>query len=146
VLLPTSLAMPLTLLSLWEAGKIPAILNFSTGAATMLACAQLAGIKQIITSKLFLERARLNLKALEEAGIELIYLEDVRAKISRADRMRALRRVVFNPQSAIRSGGGVSPLNQGRDGPATLPNPQLSYGSTALPGALEASPYCTTIL
>ncbi len=70
VLLPASLAMPLTLLSLWEAGRIPAILNFSTGSATMLACAQLAGIKQIITSKLFLERARLNLKPLEEAGIE----------------------------------------------------------------------------
>ena len=144
VLLPTSLAMPLTLLSLWEAGKIPAILNFSTGAATMLACAQLAGIKQIITSKLFLERARLNLKALEEAGIELIYLEDVRAKISRADRMRALRRVVFNPQSAIRSGGGVSPLNQGRDGPATLPNPQsdvalvlFTSGSEGMPKGVE---------
>jgi ATP-dependent DNA helicase RecG len=28
------------------------------------------------------------------------------------------------PQSATQSGSGVSPLNQGRDGPATLPNPQ----------------------
>jgi ATP-dependent helicase HrpB len=30
------------------------------------------------------------------------------------------------------SGGGVSPLNQGRDGPATLPNPQSALSSVAL--------------
>jgi acyl-[acyl-carrier-protein]-phospholipid O-acyltransferase/long-chain-fatty-acid--[acyl-carrier-protein] ligase len=101
VLLPTSIAMPMTLLSLWETGRIPAILNFSTGIAAMLVCAQLAGVKQIITSKLFLERARLNLKALEEAGMELIYLEEIRARISRADRIRALLRVVFRPQSLV---------------------------------------------
>jgi acyl-[acyl-carrier-protein]-phospholipid O-acyltransferase/long-chain-fatty-acid--[acyl-carrier-protein] ligase len=53
VMLPTSLAMPVTLLSLWRVGKVPAILNFSTGIPTMLACAQLAGLKQIITSKHF---------------------------------------------------------------------------------------------
>jgi acyl-[acyl-carrier-protein]-phospholipid O-acyltransferase/long-chain-fatty-acid--[acyl-carrier-protein] ligase len=113
VLLPTSIAMPLTLFSLWEAGTIPAILNFSTGIAATLASAQLAGVKQIITSKLFLERARLNLKALEDAGIELLYLEDIRARISRADRIRALLRAVFRPQSLV-------------------PNPQSAIGQVAL--------------
>ncbi len=101
VLLPSSLAMPVTLLSLWRAQKIPAILNFSTGVATMLACAQLAGLKQIITSKTFLERARLNLQVLQDAGLELLYLEDIRAKISRAAQFRSLLRVVFRPQSLI---------------------------------------------
>jgi acyl-[acyl-carrier-protein]-phospholipid O-acyltransferase/long-chain-fatty-acid--[acyl-carrier-protein] ligase len=99
VLLPGSLAMPVTLLSLWRVEKIPTILNFSAGVATMLACAQLAGLTQIITSKTFLERARLNLRAVEEAGIELLYLEDIRARISRADQIRSLLRVVFHPQS-----------------------------------------------
>ena len=83
-MLPTSLAMPVTTLSLWAAEKIPAIFNFSTGIPTMLACAQLAGVKQIITSKTFLERARLNVQPMKDAGIEFIYLEDVRAGISRA--------------------------------------------------------------
>jgi acyl-[acyl-carrier-protein]-phospholipid O-acyltransferase/long-chain-fatty-acid--[acyl-carrier-protein] ligase len=101
VMLPSSVAMPVTLLSLWRAEKIPAILNFSTGVSTMLACAQLAGLKQIITSKAFLERARLNIQVLREAGIEFIYLEDVRAKISRADQIRSLLRVAFNAQSLI---------------------------------------------
>jgi acyl-[acyl-carrier-protein]-phospholipid O-acyltransferase/long-chain-fatty-acid--[acyl-carrier-protein] ligase len=139
VLLPTSIAMPLTLFSLWEAGTIPAILNFSTGIAAMLASAQLAGVKQIITSKLFLERARLNLKALEEAGIELLYLEDIRARISRADRIRALWRVVFrpqslvpNPQSAISSHYSEvrNPKSEVRE--SATRNPQSAIGQVAL--------------
>jgi acyl-[acyl-carrier-protein]-phospholipid O-acyltransferase/long-chain-fatty-acid--[acyl-carrier-protein] ligase len=101
VMLPTSLVMPVTLLSLWRAEKIPAILNFSTGASTMLACAQLAGLKQIITSKTFLERAKLNIQAMQDAGIEFIYLEEVRAKISRSQQLCSLLRMSFNPQSAI---------------------------------------------
>ena len=49
----------------------------------MLACAQLAGVKHIITSRTFLERARLNVQPMADAGIAFIYLEDVRARISR---------------------------------------------------------------
>jgi len=102
VLLPTSLAMPVTLLSLWRAERVPAILNFSTGVSAMLACAQLAGLKQVVTSKTFLERARLNIQQMQDAGIEFVYLEDVRAKISRWQQWGALLRISFNPPSAIR--------------------------------------------
>jgi acyl-[acyl-carrier-protein]-phospholipid O-acyltransferase/long-chain-fatty-acid--[acyl-carrier-protein] ligase len=114
VMLPTSLAMPLTLLSLWRVGKVPAILNFSTGIPVMLACARLAGLQQIITSKTFLEKARLNLQPMKDAGIEFLYLEDIRAKISRADQFLSLLRVVFNlqsanPQSAIRNPQSENP-------------------------------------
>ncbi|MGA3181234.1 MAG: AMP-binding protein [Verrucomicrobiota bacterium] len=101
VLLPTSVAMPLTLFSLWAAEKIPAILNFSTGIATMLACAQLAGLKQIITSKAFLERARLNVQPMIDAGIEFIYLEEVRAKIPRRRKLQSLLRVCLAPGSMV---------------------------------------------
>jgi len=96
VMLPTSLAMPVTLLSLWRAEKVPAILNFSTGIPTMIACAQLAELKQIITSKTFVEKAKLNLQTMKDAGFEFIYLEDVRASISGVDKFQALLRVIFN--------------------------------------------------
>jgi len=101
VMLPTALAMPVTLLSLWAAEKIPVILNFSTGIPTMLACAQLAGLKQIITSKLFLEKARLNVQPMRDAGIEFIYLEEVRAKISRWRQLQSLLRVSLVPGSVV---------------------------------------------
>ena len=78
VLLPNINAVPVLMLSLWRLGKIPAILNFSTGPAVMLACSQLAGLKQIITSRAFLERAKLNIAPLTDAGVEILYLEDLR--------------------------------------------------------------------
>jgi acyl-[acyl-carrier-protein]-phospholipid O-acyltransferase / long-chain-fatty-acid--[acyl-carrier-protein] ligase len=101
VMLPASLAVPVTILSLWAVGRVPAIFNFSTGVPTMLACAQLAGVKQIITSKLFLERAKLNLQAMKDAGIEFILLEEVRARITGGQRFASLLRVLFNPSSLV---------------------------------------------
>ena len=102
VLLPNVTATPITLLGLWMMGKVPALLNYSTGPTTMLACLRLAGLKQIITSRSFLERARLNLAPLTEAGIQFIYLEDVRQKISARNKIAAVFRARFNPRSTIR--------------------------------------------
>jgi acyl-[acyl-carrier-protein]-phospholipid O-acyltransferase/long-chain-fatty-acid--[acyl-carrier-protein] ligase len=82
VLLPNVTSMPTTLLSLWSLNKVPAILNYTTGATIMLTCSELAGLKQIVTSRVFLKRFRLDPEPLTAAGIELIYLEDVRERIS----------------------------------------------------------------
>ena len=101
VLLPNVVATPVTLLSLWGLGKVPALLNYSTGPATMLACAELAGLKQIITSRSFLARAKLKLEPLTEAGIQLIDIEEVRTRISVLQRIARLLRITFNPRSAI---------------------------------------------
>jgi acyl-[acyl-carrier-protein]-phospholipid O-acyltransferase/long-chain-fatty-acid--[acyl-carrier-protein] ligase len=90
VLLPNVNAAPVTLLSLWSLGKTPAILNYSTGPAIMLTCAQLAGLKQVITSRAFIEKAKLKLEPLTAAGIELLYLEDVRPRISPLAKLAAL--------------------------------------------------------
>ena len=90
VLLPNLNATPLVLLALWSIGKIPAILNFSTGPTTLAACAQLAGLRQVITSRAFLEKARLDVRQLRENGVELVYLEDLRATISAWNKIAAL--------------------------------------------------------
>jgi acyl-[acyl-carrier-protein]-phospholipid O-acyltransferase/long-chain-fatty-acid--[acyl-carrier-protein] ligase len=90
VLLPNVNAMPVVVLSLWAAGRVPAILNYSTGMQIMLACAELAGLKQIITSRTFLARAKINAAPLTAAGIELIYIEDVRKTITSGQRIAAM--------------------------------------------------------
>jgi acyl-[acyl-carrier-protein]-phospholipid O-acyltransferase/long-chain-fatty-acid--[acyl-carrier-protein] ligase len=105
ILLPNVNALPVLLLSLWHLGRTPAILNFSTGTATMLACAQLAGLKQIITSRAFLERARLQVGPLTEAGIQFIYLEDVRAGISSGQKFSSLLKMTWDPNSLARNSG-----------------------------------------
>lgn len=96
VLLPNENATPVVLLSLWTLDKEAAIFNYSTGPAIMLSCAQLAGVKQIITSRAFLERAKLDVSALSEAGIDFVYLEDIRARISGSAKLRALLKQTFS--------------------------------------------------
>jgi acyl-[acyl-carrier-protein]-phospholipid O-acyltransferase/long-chain-fatty-acid--[acyl-carrier-protein] ligase len=97
VLLPNVNGMPVTILSLWGAGKTPAILNYSTGPTILLASTRLAGLKQVITSRAFLAKASLDISAMEGAGIELVYLEDVRSQISATKKWRALARNYIRP-------------------------------------------------
>jgi acyl-[acyl-carrier-protein]-phospholipid O-acyltransferase/long-chain-fatty-acid--[acyl-carrier-protein] ligase len=83
---------------------VPALLNFSTGIPVMLVCAQLAGLKHIITSRQFLAKARLDLAPLEAAGIGLIYLEDVSPAISGFAKFAALVRHTVAPGAGLRAG------------------------------------------
>jgi acyl-[acyl-carrier-protein]-phospholipid O-acyltransferase/long-chain-fatty-acid--[acyl-carrier-protein] ligase len=105
VLLPNVNAMPVVLLSLWAANKIPAILNYTTGPTILQACARLAGLKWIITSRAFLERAKLDVSGLRKAGVEFLFLEEVRARVTTAQTLSALvatvlrRPILASPQS-----------------------------------------------
>jgi acyl-[acyl-carrier-protein]-phospholipid O-acyltransferase/long-chain-fatty-acid--[acyl-carrier-protein] ligase len=103
LLLPNVNATPVVTLALWRLGKVPALLNFSAGVPTMLACGELAGLKHVITSRAFLERARINGAEFAKAGVKLIYLEDVRASISGGQKLLTLLRHVFHLSSAIGS-------------------------------------------
>ncbi len=101
VLLPNVNALPLVLCSLWSTAKIPCVLNYTTGPAILLSCARLAGLKQVITSKGFVSRAKLNLEPLQSAGIEVVFLEDVRAGITKGKKLWALIRQLLNPHLAL---------------------------------------------
>jgi acyl-[acyl-carrier-protein]-phospholipid O-acyltransferase/long-chain-fatty-acid--[acyl-carrier-protein] ligase len=103
LLLPNVNATPVAILALWSLGKVPAVMNFSSGTPTMLACVELAGLKCIVTSHVFLERAKINADDFVKAGISLIYLEDVRAGIGGSRKFITLLRHVFSPHSALHS-------------------------------------------
>jgi len=77
VLLPNLNVTPVVLMALWRLDKVPAVLNFSTGPAVMVACCRLAGMRHVITSRAFVTKAKLDVKPLEEAGVEVLYLEDL---------------------------------------------------------------------
>ena len=108
LLLPNVNATPAALLALWCLGKVPAVLNFSSGTPTMLACAELAGLKQIVTSRAFLERTKINADPFLKAGIGLVYLEDLRAGITVPRKVLTLLRHRFHLSSASQGSPAAS--------------------------------------
>jgi acyl-[acyl-carrier-protein]-phospholipid O-acyltransferase/long-chain-fatty-acid--[acyl-carrier-protein] ligase len=57
----------------------------------------LAGLKIIISSRSFLERAKIDVKPFESAGIQIVLLEDLRARISGGQKFFALLKQYLSP-------------------------------------------------
>ena len=83
VMLPNANGAAATLLGVMSAGRVPAMINFTAGAANILAACTAAEVRTIVTSRGFVERARLDklVDTLAEA-VRVIYLEDVRETVS----------------------------------------------------------------
>lgn len=128
VLLPNINGTVAVLLSLWSQGRVPAILNFSTGMAAMLRCAQVAGLKQIITSRQFLQRAKIPIEPWKQAGIKLVFIEDVRAGIHWTGKLVGMIRSRIGPDI---SDAALKP-----EDPAVL---LFTSGSEGEPKAVELS-------
>ncbi len=97
VLLPNVTATPIVLLGLWAENKVPALLNYSSGVPTMVTCAQVAGIRRIVTSRRLVDRGNLDLERCIAAGIEFIFLEDERRHISATRKMFAFIQQKIQP-------------------------------------------------
>ncbi len=91
VMLPTSNAGVVTMLAVASAGRVPAMINFSAGAANILAACRAAEVDTILTSRTFVEKGRFeHLMAQLEKQLRIIYLEDIRATIGPLDKLRGL--------------------------------------------------------
>lgn len=91
VLLPNTTKTLCVVLGLQLYGRIPAMLNYSVGAKGMLSACQTAQIKTVLTSRRFIELAKLTHEAEAlEKQLQLIYLEDIAAGFSVLDKLTAL--------------------------------------------------------
>jgi acyl-[acyl-carrier-protein]-phospholipid O-acyltransferase/long-chain-fatty-acid--[acyl-carrier-protein] ligase len=70
-------------------------LNYSAGSGGLLKCARLAGLKRIITSRTFIHRLCLDPAPFEAAGIQWVFLEEVRAGITGGEKLAAWLRGLF---------------------------------------------------
>lgn len=89
VMLPNSTKTLFVLLGLQYAQRVPAMLNFSTGAAGMISACQIAQVKTVLSSRKFIELAHLenDIAALSQ-NVNVVYLEDLAQTISTADKLR----------------------------------------------------------
>ncbi len=92
LLLPASVACDLSLLGLYLAGKLPVLLNWTTGPANLAHAAKLMSLTHVVTSRTFIDRT-----AIAVAGTEYLYLEDVRKGLGTLEKLLTLLRVRFLP-------------------------------------------------
>lgn len=91
VMLPTTPAFAILLFGLFKHDRTPALLNFSMGASTIHDCCVTANLRQIITSRAFIEKGKLQDKITYlEQHVDIIYLEDLRAFITLKDKLAGL--------------------------------------------------------
>lgn len=91
VLLPNAANSMCTVLALQLHGRVPAMLNFTSGASGMLSACKLAKVKTVLTARKFIEMGRLEAEA--EAlnrEVNLIYLEDFVKSLSWRNKLTAL--------------------------------------------------------
>ena len=90
IMLPTSVASVVTFFAVSAFGRIPTMLNFTTGAAGMMSAVRTAVVKRIVTARKFIEIAKLDALAAEVSrAAETLYLEDVRKKLTVFDKAAA---------------------------------------------------------
>jgi acyl-[acyl-carrier-protein]-phospholipid O-acyltransferase/long-chain-fatty-acid--[acyl-carrier-protein] ligase len=90
VMLPASSAVVVTFFALHAFGRVPTMLNFTSGIRNLRAACELAGVKRVLTSHRFVEQGKLHdlIDALETLTT-VTYLEEVRESIGFADKLYA---------------------------------------------------------
>ena len=107
ILLPNAIGCYLALMGLQAFGKVPAMLNFSTGAVNMAAACTAAEVSTIVTSRKFIEAGGMedDVKLLSE-GHKIIYLEDLRESLTLNDKLYGLWAKYFSA-TALRAAGAT---------------------------------------
>src|SRR6185295_5130351 len=87
---------------LTAAGRVAAMLNYSAGPEAMRAACTAAGVKTVITSRRFIRSARLEASVRALHGIDLVYLEDLRARFTLLDKLWLVW-ALLRPRSVLRA-------------------------------------------
>jgi acyl-[acyl-carrier-protein]-phospholipid O-acyltransferase/long-chain-fatty-acid--[acyl-carrier-protein] ligase len=88
VLLPNANGSVATMLGIMSAGKVPAMLNFTAGAANILSACKAANVNHVLTSHAFVEQAKLGPVIAEiEKQVAIVWLDDLRTTIGFSDKV-----------------------------------------------------------
>lgn len=80
--------------------RVPAMLNYSAGTDAMQAACDAAEIRTVVTSRAFVEQAKLTDKLAGLTGVQLHYLEDIREQIGLADKLWLMLWAIHFPRAS----------------------------------------------
>ncbi len=98
VMLPASVAADLVFFALHLAGKVPVMMNWTTGPANLAHGVKVTGVKHILTSKKMVDRL-----GIEVAGADYVFLEDLKGSIKKPEALLTLLKSYLAPRSFLRS-------------------------------------------
>ncbi|HXF66360.1 MAG TPA: AMP-binding protein, partial [Burkholderiales bacterium] len=104
VLMPNLGTTVALLLGLSAMRRVPAMINFTAGAEAIAAACGAARIRTVLTSRAFLERARLAEALGALAGVRVVALEDLLAASTLADKLWLAGFALWWPRAALRGG------------------------------------------
>jgi acyl-[acyl-carrier-protein]-phospholipid O-acyltransferase/long-chain-fatty-acid--[acyl-carrier-protein] ligase len=125
ILLPPSVGGALVNFAAAFAGRAAVNLNYTAGSAGMASAARQAGLRTVVTSRAFLEKAKLA----PPEGVETIWIEDVAKSVGPVSRAAAAAIAWLAPAAVLETACG-SRVRRGPDDVATI---IFSSGSTGEP-------------
>jgi acyl-[acyl-carrier-protein]-phospholipid O-acyltransferase/long-chain-fatty-acid--[acyl-carrier-protein] ligase len=102
VLLPNLIPTTCTVLGLMAFGRVPAMLNYTAGPLSVHSACRAAGVRIVITSRAFIQQARLSALVGAIRDLELVYLEDVGGELNLADKLWLMAFALWFPRRVIR--------------------------------------------
>ena len=103
VLMPNISTTICLILGLSAMRRVPAILNYTAGPEAMRDACVAAGIRTVITSRLFTRKLRLEARIGALSGVNVVYLEDLRAGLTLVDKLWLAGLALPRPRSVIRA-------------------------------------------
>ncbi len=100
VMLPNSGALLSLLFGMFATRRVPAVLNFTSGAEGIQNACAVVQARTLITSRAFVEKAKLGAVLERVKGVDIRYLEDLRATLTLADKLWIVWSLRF-PRSAM---------------------------------------------
>lgn len=99
LIVPTSAGGAISNMAVLSLGKTIVNLNYSSGTDSLKYAIELSEVKQILSSKQFMTKLKAKGFDLDEAleNVEVIYLEDIKAKISKLSQLGTFLQVRFLP-------------------------------------------------
>jgi acyl-[acyl-carrier-protein]-phospholipid O-acyltransferase/long-chain-fatty-acid--[acyl-carrier-protein] ligase len=103
LMLPNMISSVVTLFSMFAYGRVPAMINYSTGGQNFIAACRVAQLKIIYTSKKFVEEAGLLglIELAKKENVEIHYLEDIAQQVSLWQKLKGMIRAQF-PQTYLK--------------------------------------------
>jgi acyl-[acyl-carrier-protein]-phospholipid O-acyltransferase/long-chain-fatty-acid--[acyl-carrier-protein] ligase len=102
LLLPNAGTTLCLLMGMFMTRRIPAMLNYAAGVEGMQTACDAARIRTVITSRAFLEKARLTERVTLLRGVEIVYLEDLRSRFGLFDKLWLVLWALRFPRSTMR--------------------------------------------